>query len=170
MNLDLGTQYYLKALDYYPYNLEFTIENLQYAISYDPENPQALSLMGMIYMFFLKEYHEAKKCFQQAIASDANFPDSYKLLSILYIWLGKYDAAQRLIDFAIKRPGHDKATLLRIQAMRLEYLCQYAEARKLLKKVKMISQCSQVIKAVELDRKRLKSKLSGSKPKSRKKK
>ena len=88
MNLDLGTQYYLKALDYYPYNLESAIENLQYALSCEAEHPQALCLMGQIYMYQLKEYKQAKRYFQSSIAADINYPDNYRFLSILHIWLG----------------------------------------------------------------------------------
>ena len=32
-------------MDYYPHNLEFTIENLQYALSYDPDHHQAVEAL-----------------------------------------------------------------------------------------------------------------------------
>lgn len=140
MDLALSTQYYLKAIDYYPYNLEFTIVNLQYALSYDTEHPQALCLLGQIYMYHLKEYDNAKRFFQQSIAADGNYPDNYRLLSIIHIWLGEFTEASRLLDYACKRLGQSKDALLRIKAMMWEYKGDFAKAKLLLKQAKLISQ------------------------------
>lgn len=39
-------KYIFQALDAYPYNLEETVESLNYALSYDDKNAVALCLMG----------------------------------------------------------------------------------------------------------------------------
>lgn len=148
----------MKATDYYPYNLELTIENLQYALSYDPEHPQALCLLGQIYMYHLKEYDNAKRCFQQSIAANGNYPDNYRLLSILHIWLGEFSQAGRMLDFACKRPGQSKDALLRIKAMMWEYQGDFAKAKLLLKQAKLISQQCEAISQIENDISRLRKK------------
>jgi len=56
MELNQADQYYLKALDFYPNDFEFVLENLQYALSHDDEHAQSLCLKGQIFMFYLKEY------------------------------------------------------------------------------------------------------------------
>ncbi|MCG8582088.1 MAG: hypothetical protein MI866_19340 [Bacteroidales bacterium] len=42
----LADQYFIKALDQYPYSLEEAIENLGYALSQDGEHSGANYLMG----------------------------------------------------------------------------------------------------------------------------
>ncbi len=50
------SKYYFEALDYYPYNIADCLEALSYALSYDPEDADALTLMGRIYSEVLKDY------------------------------------------------------------------------------------------------------------------
>lgn len=39
MAFNLADQYFVKALGMYDYDLEEVVENLNYALSYDPEHP-----------------------------------------------------------------------------------------------------------------------------------
>jgi len=158
MNLELCSQYYLKALDYYPFNLEATIENLQYALSYNPDHPQALCLLGQIHMFYLKDYAQAKSCFQQSLAADINYPDHIKYLGILYVWHGEYESAKKLVDFAWKLPGHSKESLLRIKVMMYEYQGDFDTAKIILKRAQFISQSKECIANMKNDMSRIKDK------------
>lgn len=158
MNLELSTQYYLKAVDYYPYNLEFTIENIQYALGYDPDHPQALCLLGKIYMYQLKDYENAKRCFKQSIIADGNYPENYRLLSIIHIWKGEYSAANKLIEYALIKPGQNRESLLRIKSMLYEYKGDLREARLLLKRARELSICAHQIAQIKTDLSRLKEK------------
>ena len=53
MNLTKN-KYYFEALDFYPYNLPDCLEALNYALSYDSEDADALCLMGRIHSEVLK--------------------------------------------------------------------------------------------------------------------
>lgn len=158
MNLELNVQYYLKAMDYYPFNLEFTIENLQYALSYDPDHAQSLCLLGEIYMYNLKEYSKAKECFERSIAGNLDYPDHYKHLSILHMWLGEFDSAEKIIDFALKRKGMSQEFFFRLKGQLFEYQGRYRMAKHFLKKAKEISQHKKCLDAIQLDLKRVKAK------------
>ena len=167
MSISLNEQYYLKALDHYPDNLEFTVENLQYAISYDPDHAQSWCLMGEIYMYYLKDYPKAKECFQKSLASDLGYPDHYKYLSILHIWLGEYDSAKKVLRFALKRKEVSRESIFRIWSTLHEYQGNYKLARTFLKKAKMYSQNKKCLENIEGDLKRVKSKLKEMKKKLR---
>ena len=109
-------------------------------------------------MFHLKEYDKAKQCFQQSIAADGKYPDNYRLLSLVHIWLGEYDKASRLLDYACKQPGQSKDSLLRIKAMMYEYIGDYDKAQLLLKRAKVLSQRCDSISQIKTDIARLKKK------------
>ena len=69
MNLTKN-KYYFEALDCYPYNLPDCLEALNYALSYDPEDADALCLMGRIHSEVLKDYETAKEYFAEAMMFD----------------------------------------------------------------------------------------------------
>ena len=48
MGLSIADQYYVKAFDNYPFEIENTVENLSYALSYDEHHVQANCLMGQV--------------------------------------------------------------------------------------------------------------------------
>ena len=53
-------KYILQAFDNYPYNLPEALEALEYALSSDPQNTIALTLMGRLYAEQLNEYEMAR--------------------------------------------------------------------------------------------------------------
>lgn len=53
------SKYYFEALDNYPYSLPDCLEALNYALSYDPEDPDVLCLMGRMYSEMLNDYEKA---------------------------------------------------------------------------------------------------------------
>ena len=79
MNLTKN-KYYFEALDFYPYNLPDCLEALNYALSYDSEDADALCLMGRIHSEVLKNYEKAKEFFEEAMmfdVSNVNTPQYY---------------------------------------------------------------------------------------------
>ena len=54
-------KYYFQALDNFPYNLEETMQALNYALSYDPEDADSLCLMGRIYSEMLSDYENREE-------------------------------------------------------------------------------------------------------------
>lgn len=60
-------KYYFQALDNFPYNMQETIEALNYALSYDGQNAESLCLLGRVYAEILKDYETAKNYFAEAL-------------------------------------------------------------------------------------------------------
>ena len=98
MELTISYQYYLKARSAYPYDLAETAEMLNYALSYDEECAPALCLMGQMQMEVLKDFEAAEDYFQKALLADPRFVDTYKYLSLLLIWVGKFRQAEQIIN------------------------------------------------------------------------
>jgi len=170
MELNQADQYYLKALDFYPNDFEFVLENLQYALSHDDEHAQSLCLKGQIFMFYLKEYDEAKLCFQKALQSNMYYPDVYKYLSSLYIWLGEYEKASKLIRFGKRVPGINQLVLLRNEAFIFEYQGDFKKARLILKRGHLLTQSAACRNVVKEDMARLKEKIKSIKHAQKKRK
>ena len=167
MDLNQADQYYLKAADYYPYNLEFAIENLNYALSYDDEHPSANCLSGMIYMYHLKDFEKAAKCFYNSLSGDINYPETYKHYSLLRLWQGEYERAQKIIDRGMHVRGMDKTALLILQSIKHEWQGDFSEAKKVLLRAKLMSIDSDKIEQIDASISRIKSKLKTQKTLSR---
>lgn len=90
MAISLADQYYLKALDEYPYNLEDAIENLNYALSYDSEHSGANYLMGKMYMEQFQNFELAEEYFTDAMSSNPNNIKACESLGRLFITTRKY--------------------------------------------------------------------------------
>ncbi len=111
MYLSLADQYYLQALDHYPYCLTDAIAALGYALSYDENHPQAHCLMGRLMMESVKDYHLAAHHFEISLLYGPQYVDAYKYYSMLQIWLGRYDKAEAIIRRGLKVPGMETAAL-----------------------------------------------------------
>ena len=158
MELTLADQYYLKALDHYPYDMEFTIENLNYAISYDEEHAPAKCMLGRVYMYYIKDYDAAARSFYEALAADMNYPDTYKYYSLLRIWEGSYDKASLIIERGVKVNGMDISMLMIHKALIHEYKREWRSAKIVLKRAKLISIDHKPLSHIDLVLKRVKNK------------
>lgn len=134
MGANLNDTHLFEALDAYPYNLSEAIESLNYALSYDNKNTLAICLKGRIYAEQLKDYEQAKLCYEEALAVDIHALEVYPNFILTLIWNEDYDQAQKLIDFAMTIKGMDKALIHLRQAMLFESLHQLKEAKKAVKK------------------------------------
>lgn len=170
MELTLADHYYLKASECYPFCLDSTVDNLNYAISNNGEHTQSLCLLGRVYMYNLKNYDMAISCFQEAIRSDLNYPDTYKYLSLLQIWLGEYAAANKLIDYALKVKGINKASMLVMRSNIYEYQGDLKVAQTALERAKLYSIDFDTIELIDLHLTRVKGKLKVEKLSSTKRK
>lgn len=168
MDLTLADQYYLKASSEYPYSLEFVIENLNYALSYDEEHTQSLCLLGKVYMFQMKEFHVAQTCFQKALLSDKNYPDTYKYLSLLKTWLADFDGALKILERGMKIKGMNRSNLLLLESLVHESKGDFGCAKSILKKAKLFSFDQHVISHIDCHIKRIKVKMKATKPKKSK--
>jgi tetratricopeptide (TPR) repeat protein len=124
----LADQYYLKAMDSYPWELEEAIENLNYALSYDNEHVGANYLMGKFYMEQLFDYARAESYFQAALASDPrNFNVCFDY-SVLLIMMKEFVKAERVIDYLIGFRDADLARVNHLIGLFYEYQHQYEGA------------------------------------------
>lgn len=104
-------KYYFQALDNFPYNMQENIEALNYALSYDGQNTESLCLLGRVYAEVLKDYEMAKNYFAEALQE--NMDSVATPIHYLYCLINNedYEEAEKLIAFALKIKGIDKATV-----------------------------------------------------------
>ncbi|WP_438712076.1 tetratricopeptide repeat protein [Aquimarina muelleri] len=160
---NLLDKYLFQALDAYPYNLEETVESLNYALSYDQRNPTALSLLGQIYAENLKNYETAKEYFQQALAEDIYAIDVYPKYINVLLWNEDYKEAEKLIEFALTVKGTDKAVLYVKKGLLFEQKKKYKKALKYLKLAKENTYNNLFIEEIKEEKERIKSKMSKKK-------
>lgn len=111
MSYSLADQYFLQALEHYPYCLSDVIIALGYALSYDENHPRAHCLMGRLMMEKVKDYPQAAHHFELSLLYGPEHVDTYKYYSMLQIWLGNYEKAEALIRRGMKVPGMEIAAL-----------------------------------------------------------
>jgi tetratricopeptide (TPR) repeat protein len=133
MAITMADQYYIKALDYFPFNLEEAVENLHYALSYDGEHAGANCLMGRLYGEYFKDYRKAEEFFQAALSCDPAHVESCEHYSRLLVDLKAFCKAQKLMAYARTLPGAPLSRFLQLEALAEEHQHQYAAARELLK-------------------------------------
>ena len=121
----IADQYYLKALDSYPYDLESSLENVQYCLSYNEQHAAANCLMGQIYACQLRDRQKAIYHFDMAITIDPELPSIYECYSSLLIDLKKLRKAERLLQYAITIDGVAKSMIYHRMALILEIRKEY---------------------------------------------
>lgn len=161
--------YLFKALDAYPYDLEETIEALNYALSYDDKNAKALCLMGKVYAEQLGEYEAAKECYAQAMASNMEVPYIYPDYVRTLIMNEDYEEAQKLLDFAMSLKAAEKAALYFYQGLLNEVQSEYKKAINAYKLAKKHGLNNEFIRRIEEEIGRVKGKLGKKKSKNKKK-
>ena len=102
MNTALADQYYIKALDEYPYSLKEAIENLNYALSYDTEHAGANHLMGKLYSEHFEDAEKAEYYFQIALANDPENKSLCLDYALILITSKEFEKAGKMLDYAKK--------------------------------------------------------------------
>ena len=136
MENNLHNNYLFKALDAYPYELEETLEALNYALSYNDKDAQALCLMGRVYAEQLNDYETAKHYFVEALSEKIEMHFIYPYYAQALLWNDDYAEAEKLIDFAITVKGIDKGSILLKKGQLYEALGKYKLALATLKEAK----------------------------------
>ncbi len=166
----------MKALDAYPYDLEGAVEALNYALSYEPNNGQALCLMGRLHLEIYRDYHSAIAYFEKALEDNLNMHALYGYYALSLLCAEEFDKADTFLDFGLSVKGSDKGLLYSLKAGVLESKQQFAKAKKLLKKARLHTYNDGFMFHMDdmesrLDKKiKLTKKKSASKPKSKSKK
>ncbi|WP_452220154.1 hypothetical protein [Lacinutrix salivirga] len=173
MDTNLLNNYVLKAIDAYPYALEETVENLNYALSYEANNAYALYLMGRLQAEQFGDYEKAKQYYAEALANKMDFKKVYSHYILVLLWNEDYNEAQKLIDFALTVKGVYKSEIYLLQGFIFECLQDYKKALKALKQAKTLGYNNSYLDFIDSEMKRIKNKMKPkkkSKSKSKKKK
>lgn len=134
MDLTMADQFYLKAVDAFPYDLATTVENLNYAMSYDDEHCPANCLMGQVCMRYMKQFEKAEYYFNRSLSIDLTYPETFKHFIVLKIWMSDFDAAEKMIKYAHTIKGMSKALLYFYEANIFEYSGKLKESEMALRK------------------------------------
>ena len=159
MNLTKN-KYYFEALDFYPYNLPDCLEALNYALSYDSEDADALCLMGRIHSEVLKNYEKAKEFFEEAMMFDVSNVNTPQYYIACLIENEDFAEAEKLITYALKIKGIEKSTLVFYRAMISERRGSLKNALKFLKEAEKNAFTSCSLEMVTERKKFVKSKLT----------
>lgn len=170
MDTHTSNIYLFKALDAYPYELEETIEALNYALSYDDKNVIALCLMANLHANSLNDYKTAKYYFEAAVASDMEMPNIYPDYIFTLLANEDFEEAQKLIEFARTLKATDKAVIELLQGYVYESTTRYKQAIKVFKLAKEKAKNNSFSSFVDEQLERVKNKLPKKKNKKRKKK
>lgn len=163
--MDTLNKYLLKAIESYDYNLEETVESLNYALSYEPENAQALRLMGKVHLEYLHEYDLAAQYYGEAIASNMDLVQAYTEYARVLILKEDYVHAMRVISYAITIKGTNKAVLYMLYAGVLEELGNYKLALKVLDQAYLRTYNNEFTYQLDFTTSRIKEKIKRIQPK-----
>jgi tetratricopeptide (TPR) repeat protein len=151
--------YLMKALDSYPFNLECTLESLNYALSSDENNPYSYHLLGRIHMEQFSDLETAIQYFEKAMAIDFKNSLVISSLSLAYIQNGDYEKAKKLLDYAFKLKGVDQEIIAIRSFMLLEKQELFNLALKQLNVIQLASTSDENKSFISQGKQRIKEKL-----------
>lgn len=137
MGFTIADKYYIKAMDEYPYCLEEALENLNYALSSDPEHAGANYLMARFSKEQLSDFEKAEHYFQIALTNDPTNSKIFLEYTLFAIESREFDKAIKLIEYCKKLQITDLALFYSHQALLYEYMHKFKKAIKYYKKASM---------------------------------
>lgn len=152
--------YLVKALDYYPYNLEEALESLNYAMAYEENNPIALCLMGRMHLEIFKNYAEANSYFREALASNINYLETYAYFLDCLLIQEDFEEMTKLLAFARLRKGIDRGLLFYYEALLFEKQLKFKKALKTIKEAMLLAQTGSFMSDLEEMKKRIEKKIA----------
>jgi tetratricopeptide (TPR) repeat protein len=129
-------KYYFQALDNFPYNLEETMQALNYALSYDDHNAESLCLLGRVYSEMLQDYETAKTYFEEAMQVKLDSVSTPLFYIDCLLNNEDYKEAKKLIEYAKGIKGIDQSRILYRKAIFFEKQEKFKKALKILEKAK----------------------------------
>lgn len=152
--------YLIKALESYPYDLEQCMESLNYAMAYENNNPIAYCLMGRVHLEIFKDYPTANSYFREALASDVNYLETYGYFLECLLIQTDFEELKKLLVFAGKRKGMDRALLFYYEAMLLERQLKFKKALKMIKEAMIHAPSSFFLSDLEEMKRRVEKKIA----------
>ena len=154
----LADQYYVKAMDSYPFSLEEAIENLNFALSYDNGHVGANYLMAKFCMEQIFDYEQAEGYFKRAMGSDPYNQNVCMDYAMLLINMREFGKADKLIEFILGFKGVDLARVYHLVGVQYEYKHQYDKAIQYYEDALLEAYNEEVSNALEGEIKRVKAK------------
>lgn len=133
MGFTIADQYYIKAYDKYPFNLTESVENLNYALSYNNNHAQANCLMGRLYSEYINDPERAGMYFEQALTQDLANLDIIRYYTYFLIKQKEFEKANKIILYAKGIKGVNNTVIFRFESLIAENQKQFKKAKKLLK-------------------------------------
>lgn len=152
--------YLIKALESYPYDLEQCMESLNYAMAYEDNNPIAYCLMGRVHLEIFKDYPTANSYFREALASDVNYLETYGYFLECLLVQADFEELKKLLVFAGKRKGMDRALLFYYEAMLLERQLKFKKALKMIKEAMIQAPSTSFLSDLEEMKRRVEKKIA----------
>ena len=164
MNLTLADQYYLKALNLYDYDMDQTVEYLNYALSYDPGHAEANCLMGKFYMDRLQRFDQAEEFLANSLATEPENIATCECFSMLLIKTKRYQEALKLIRYGSSLRGANVSEFLRLEALICELQKDFDQAKLLLQRA--VEECfdSEYVDFLNREIRRVESKIKSKQP------
>jgi len=169
MGTNLHNSYVFKALDAYPYDLEETLEALNYALSYNPRDAYALCLMGRVFAEQLKDYNTAKQYYIEALSENIEAHFIYPHYVQTLLWNDDFKEAEKLIDFGLNIKGIDIGVMLLKKGQLYEATGKFKLALATLKEAKKGGLNNSFVDYVKNEISRVKKKMKPKKKKKKKK-
>jgi Tfp pilus assembly protein PilF len=129
MSLSVADQYYLKGLDHYNYDWEEVVENVNYALSADPEHAGANHLMGKLHYEQLKNFDLAESYFVSALESNPCHIDTCFDYTLLLMQLNRFEEASNLLTHLERIPGAEKCRVKGIRGQIAEQKGDFNQAK-----------------------------------------
>ena len=139
--MTLADQYFIKAHEEYPWSIEATLENLQYALSYDPEHVDANYLMGRVMFEEFERFEDAEEYFQAALGSQPRHHKTGMEYARLLLRMQRYPEAKKLLTYIETLVGVDPVALGRLWAQFHEMQGQLEEALAYLQRAQYRTMC-----------------------------
>ena len=139
--------------------MEECIEALQYALSYDSCDVDALCLMGRVYSELLTDYETAKLYFQEAMNCDVTNLNTPKFYIKCLLDNEDLDEAEKLINYSLNIKGIDKTRILLHKSLFFEIQLDYENALIPLKEAIQFSYNKEMVDYLKQRQKFIKSKM-----------
>lgn len=154
----LADQYYVKAMDSYPFSLEEAVENLNFALSYDNEHVGANYLMAKLYMELIFDFEQAESYFKRALGSDPYNQNVCLDYALLLLNMKEFEKAEKLIEFVLGFKDADLARVYHLVGVQCEYQHQYDKAIMYYEDALLEAYNEEITNALEGEIKRVKAK------------
>jgi len=95
MGLSLSEQYFIRAVDEYPYNLEEVFRNIELVLTNDKRHAGALCLLARIYHEQLERHEEADQYFRKSLSANPRYAPAFAHFIAFLLEIGEVDEAEQ---------------------------------------------------------------------------